>query len=119
MDDAKAVLRAMVAMFSTGDASDAESVVAAGYVDHQDGGRGPEGFRTLVTRVHATGALDVRVEDLIGEEDRAAARLTWRHTNADGSVVERETIEMVRCESGQAVEHWGAEISRRNEGRDH
>jgi predicted ester cyclase len=113
MDDAKAVLRAMVEMFSTGDVRDVESFVSADYVDHQDDLRGPESFRALVKRVHESGSsVAVRFEDLIGDVDRAAARLRWTHTNRDGSIVERETIDMICCENGQAVEHWGAEIWR-------
>ena len=119
MNDAKAVLRAMVEMFATGDVSDVESVVRADYVDHQDDVHGPESFRALVKRLHESGdSVVVRVQDLIGDADRATARLRWTHTNRDGSLVERETIDMVRCENGQAVEHWGAEVSRRKEARD-
>jgi predicted SnoaL-like aldol condensation-catalyzing enzyme len=119
MDNAKAVLRAMVEMLSTGDVSDVESVVGADYVDHQDDLRGPESFRALVKRVHESGeSVAIRVEDLIGDGDRAAARLRWTHANHDGSIVERETIDMIRCENGQAVEHWGAEIWRRKEAWD-
>ena len=117
MDDAKAVLRALVEMFATGDASDVEAIVSADYFDHQDGGRGPDRFRALVHRVRDSGeAVAVRAEDLIGEGDTAAARLLWTHANRDGSIVERETIDMIRCEDGQAVEHWGAELWRGKQG---
>lgn len=110
-------MRKMVDMFATGDLAGAESVVAADYVDHQGDVEtgGLDGFRNLVRTVHAPreGAVDVRIDDLISEGDRAAARLRWHHTNADGTVVERETIDIVRCVNGQAVEHWGAEVFRR------
>jgi predicted SnoaL-like aldol condensation-catalyzing enzyme len=114
MADAKVVMRRMVDMFATGNAADAESVVAAEYVDHQGPG-GPEGFRDLVRAVHGSrqGEVRVLIDDLIGEGDRAAARLRWLHTNPDGTVVERETLDVVRCANGKAVEHWGAETFRR------
>jgi predicted SnoaL-like aldol condensation-catalyzing enzyme len=41
------------------------------------------------------------------------ARLRWHHIEADGTVVERETIDIIRSVDGQAVEHWGAEVFRR------
>ncbi len=117
MNDAKTVMRKMVDMFATGDVDAVESVVATDYVDHQDdvGICGLDGFRNLVRTIHAPGegAVHVRIDDLISEGDRAAARLRWHHANVDGSVVERETIDIIRCANGQAVEHWGAEVSRR------
>jgi len=51
--------------------------------------------------------LQVQIRDLIAEEDRVAARLHWHGMEAD-----RETIEIVRCRDGRAVEHWGAAILR-------
>jgi predicted SnoaL-like aldol condensation-catalyzing enzyme len=117
MDDARGVMSKLVEMFATGDLDDVDSVVATNYLDHQGLGdteiRGPDGFRRLVTAVHDRRNASVRVsiEDLIAEEDRAAARLRWLHTGADGYAVERETIDIIRCLDGQAVEHWGAEVS--------
>jgi ketosteroid isomerase-like protein len=55
----------------------------------------------------------VRIEDLIGEGDGAAARLRWHHKKADGTIVERETINIMRSRDGRAVEHWGADASSR------
>ena len=52
----------------------------------------------------------MRVTDLIANETRAVARLRWRFIEPDqGNVTERETIEIVRLQCGQAVEHWGTE----------
>jgi predicted SnoaL-like aldol condensation-catalyzing enzyme len=122
MDDTKAVMRKMVQMFATGDLAALDSVVSTNYVDHQgiDGRelRGREGFGDLVRAVlapHGT-ALRVTIEDLIGDGDRAAARLRWHHTGEDGSVVERETIDIIRSTKGLAVEHWGAEVTRSDAG---
>jgi predicted SnoaL-like aldol condensation-catalyzing enzyme len=117
VDDSKAVMRKMVEMFATGDLAELQSVVSPEYLDHQGLGdreiHGPEGFRRLVIAIHRhpNTAVRVSIEDLIGEGDRAAARLRWLHTSADGTVVERETIDIIRCTDAQAVEHWGAEVS--------
>lgn len=122
MDDAKGVMRKMVEMFATGDLATLNSVVSTDYIDHQgiDGVEieGREGFADLVRAVHAPygTALRVTIEELIGEEDRAAARLRWHHTGADGRVVERETIDIIRSSKGLALEHWGAEVTRPDAG---
>lgn len=122
MDDAKTLMRKMVEMFATGDLTALDSAVSTDYIDHQgiDGVqiRGREGFADLVRTVHAPygTALRVTIEELIGEEDRAAARLRWHHTGEDGRIVERETIDIIRSSEGLAVEHWGAEITRSNAG---
>jgi predicted SnoaL-like aldol condensation-catalyzing enzyme len=114
MDDAKAVMRKMVEMFATGDLATLDSVVSTEYIDHQgiDGVEihGREGFADLVSAVHAPHGtpLTVTIEELIGEGDKAAARLRWHHTGEDGAVVERETIDIIRAKDGLAVEHWGA-----------
>jgi hypothetical protein len=52
----------------------------------------------------------VSIEDLIANETRAVARIRWRFkTPGLQDLTERETIEIIRTEGGQAVEHWGAE----------
>jgi hypothetical protein len=111
-DRAAEVMVAMVAMFATGDLSALHATVHPDYLDHQGLGgrplRGTEGFATVVNaarRGHL--GLEVTIEDLITNPDRAAARLRWAGTNSDGDHVERETLEIVRIEEGRAVEHWG------------
>jgi predicted SnoaL-like aldol condensation-catalyzing enzyme len=112
--DAKAVMRKMVEMFASGDLTTLDSVVSTDYIDHQGVNgieiHGRDGFGDLVRAVHTPHgtALRVTVEELIGEGDRAAARLRWQHTGEDGGVVERETIDIIRSAKGLAVEHWGA-----------
>jgi hypothetical protein len=106
MDDAKAVMRKMVEMFATGDLTTLDSVVSTDSIDHQgiDGTemRGREGFADLVRAVHAPHGTPLRVtiEELCGEGDRAAARLRWQHTDEDGSVVGRQTIDLIRATKG-------------------
>ena len=106
------VLKAMVARFNTGDEAEVEAIVHPDYVDHQGLGDGPvtgtAGFTTVVT-VARSGfyALEVVVEDLIEQADRAAARLRWHGTPKLGKPFQRETIEIIRVQDGLAIEHWG------------
>ncbi len=109
---AAAVLKAMVAMLSTGDLSDLEATVHHGYLDHQGlGGMpvyGPSGFAAVVAAARrGYERLEVVVEDLFEEPDRVAARLRWQGVRPSGETVERETVEIVRIEDGRAFEHWG------------
>lgn len=88
-------------------------VVHPEYVDHQGlpGERpliGAEGFIRVVG-VARSGytELSVTIEDLIEGDDRVAARLAWNGVRQSGETAHRETIEIVRVESGRAIEHWG------------
>jgi predicted SnoaL-like aldol condensation-catalyzing enzyme len=107
------VLKAMVAMFASGDPSAAAAVVAEDYLDHQGLGSGPingiDGFALVVRTNHAAYRdQEISIEDLFGVEDRAVARIRWRGERHDGEYVERETIDIIRVAEGRAVEHWGA-----------
>jgi predicted SnoaL-like aldol condensation-catalyzing enzyme len=58
----------------------------------------------------AVSGLEVRIEDVITEDDRVAARINWQGVSADGRMLERETIDIIRVVDDKAVEHWGAEM---------
>lgn len=108
------VLRAMVAMFASGDPSDAATFVAEDYLDHQGLGAGPvsgiDGFAHVVrTNFAAYEHQRISIEDLFGVEDRAVARIRWRGRRRSGEIVDRETIDIVRVADGRAVEHWGGQ----------
>ncbi|HVM15500.1 MAG TPA: nuclear transport factor 2 family protein [Egibacteraceae bacterium] len=99
---ATAVLKAMVAMFASGDPSDAEAVVAEGYLDHQGLGAGPvrgiEGFALVLRTNHAAYRhQEISIEDVFGIEDRAVARIRWRGQRHHGEDVDRETIDISPC----------------------
>jgi predicted ester cyclase len=53
--------------------------------------------------------LHVRIEDVLIDDDKVAARLRWSGIR-DGRSVERETIDILRVEHGRVVEHWGARL---------
>lgn len=118
----KAVMRKIIEMFATGDLSEVNSVFAEGYVDHQGLGeieiRGPQGFSRVVTAARrACPDLQVDIEDLIAEGDRVVVRLHWHGARPEwgqrSARSDRETIDIVRFANGQAVEHWGAPVERK------
>lgn len=103
----------MVAAFDTGDVSELDAIVHPDYLDHQGLPhvrpiRGVDGFRQVV-EVARSGYEDFSVDlaDLIEGVDRAAARLVWSGVRQTGETTERETLEVVRVDSGRAIEHWG------------
>ena len=109
------VLLKMVEAFGTGDVARVDQFVSPDYVDHQGLGegevRGASGFANVVQVARrAVSGLEVRIEDVITEDDRVAARINWQGVSADGRMVERETIDIIRVVDDKAVEHWGAEM---------
>ena len=116
MDDVKTLMRGMVSIFGTGDVSNVESIISEDYLDHQGLGEGemhgPASFRQVVSAARAAYKnLEVEIQDLIVEGDRAAARIRWRGVrSSDGAACTRETIDIVRFAYGRAVEHWGIRL---------
>lgn len=116
MDDisyVKDIMYKIAEIFSTGDFTEVDSIFATNYIDHQKPDfiqvDGPEEFRQIVNlAIKSLPNLKVSIEDLIVELNKAAARMRWSSINLEGKVVERETLEILRFENGQAVEHWGA-----------
>lgn len=110
---AGAVLVRMVDAFRTGALERLDEFVHPEYLDHQGLAdirpvHGIAGFERVVRTARAgLRELSVDVADLIEADDRVAARLVWSGTRLDGSSEHRETIEIVRVEDAQAIEHWG------------
>ena len=80
---AQEVMTAMVAMFASGDPSEAAEFVDVSYLDHQGLGDGPlrgvDGFAFVVrTNCASYQHLDVRIEDPFATGDRVAARISGR-----------------------------------------
>jgi hypothetical protein len=117
MNDAAAAARAIIDILATGDLDAVSSAVAEEYVDHQGLGdvevRGLHGFRQVVEAVHKSSDVRVTIQDLVAVEDKAALRLRWHGTNNAGRTVTRETLELLRFADGRLIEHWGAELFRR------
>jgi predicted ester cyclase len=117
MNDAEAAARAIIGILATGDLEAVSSAVAEEYIDHQGLGdvevRGRHGFRRVVEAVHTSSDVRVTIEDLVAAEDKAALRLRWQGINRAGRTVTRETLELLRFADGRLIEHWGAELFRR------
>jgi hypothetical protein len=117
MNDAEAAARAIIGILATGDLEAVSSAVAEEYIDHQGLGdvemRGRHGFRRVVEAVHQSSDVRVTIEDFVAAEDRAALRLRWQGINRAGRTVTRETLELLRFADGRLIEHWGAELFRR------
>lgn len=110
------VLNEIVSIFSTGNLNKIPEVISPEYVDHQGLSgikiRGQQGFARVVTAARkGLSNLQVVTKDVIVEDEKVAARLEWHGVNADGENVVRETIDILRVESGQLVEHWGTRLS--------
>ena len=102
---------------ATGDLEAVSSAVAEEYIDHQGLGdvevRGWHGFRRVVRTVQESSDVRITIEDLVVAEDKAALRLRWHGVNRAGRTVTRETLELLRFADGRLIEHWGAELFRR------
>jgi predicted ester cyclase len=87
------------------------------YIDHQGLGdveiRGLHGFRRVVEAVHKSSDVRVTIEDIVAAEDKAALRLRWHGINRAGRTVTRETLDLLRFVDDRLIEHWGAELFRR------
>jgi predicted ester cyclase len=115
--DAEAATRAIVDIFAKGDLDGVSSGVADDYVDHQGLGdievRGPDGFRQVVEAVHTYSDVRVTIEDIVAAQDKAAVRLRWHGIDPSGRTVTRETLDLLRFVESRLVEHWGAQLFRR------
>jgi predicted SnoaL-like aldol condensation-catalyzing enzyme len=117
MKHARVAARAIINILATGDLEAVSSAVAEEYIDHQGLGEveihGRHGFRRVVTAVHQSSDVRVTIQDLVAAEDKAALRLRWHGIDRAGRTVTRETLELLRFVDGRLIEHWGAELFRR------
>lgn len=115
-----AVRRFYEEIVTAGDLELAGEFMAEGLVDHEPGDpdrpEGLEGVKALFTMLReAFPDLEARVEDLIAEGDKVAARVTYTGTHegafrgvpASGNRMELTTIDVIRFADEKAVEHWG------------
>ena len=98
-----------------------DDLVARDYVGHfpgMDDVQGPSGLRSLM-EMYNGGFSDrsMRIHDLIGEDDRVAARLTFTATHSGevagiaptGARVEVDEMNIFRFVQGRIAEHWVVE----------
>lgn len=106
-------------MINCGDAEGLDELVAEDIVDHNpmpNQAPGLEGFKQWMAAARTT-FPDLRgtVEDVIAEQDRVAARVTWHGTHGGefvgvkptGKRVLLSAFHLVHFSGGRAVEWWG------------
>jgi steroid delta-isomerase-like uncharacterized protein len=114
----KALLRRFIELWSTGNLTAADEFVRADLIDHTlppDLPPGLAGFKLLVGGFRAAFPnLNVSIDDLIAQGDKAAARVTFHGTHrgtfqgipATGKTVRMGAIGILRFDGGEIVEHW-------------
>ena len=119
LDDNKAlVLHIYDDLFNRGRLSLAGELIAADFISHAvpDGTpAGTEGIKGFITMLRAA-CPDGRyvIEDLIAEDDKVAARITFSGTHCGpflgitptGKHVTQEQLHLIRIHGGKAVEQW-------------
>jgi steroid delta-isomerase-like uncharacterized protein len=102
-------------VFVQGNADALDRLVTPDFVSHGLPGSGPDVMKGAIERTSA--ALtdpEMRVEDVFGEDDRVAVRLTSSATQsgdfmgvpASGKRYTIEEIHVFRVEDGRIAEHW-------------
>lgn len=114
----KALLRRFIELWSTGNLTAADEFVRADLIDHTlppDLPPGLVGFKMLVGGFRAAFPdLNVSIDDLIAQDDKAAARVTFHGTHrgtfqgipATGRRMSMGAIGILRFDRGEIVEHW-------------
>src|SRR6185295_4368167 len=114
----KALLRRFIELWSTGNLPAADEFVRADLIDHTlppDLPPGLAGFKLLVGGFRAAFPdLNVSIDDLIAQSDKAAARVTFHGTHrgtfqsipATGKTISMGAIGILRFEGSEIVEHW-------------
>ncbi len=118
-EENKAILNRLYEMFSQGNVTGLDELMAAGFIDHNpDPNQGPglEGLKQALTMWRsAFPDLRMSAEDLIAEDDKVVSRVLIQGTNsgafmgmpATGKQVTITGIEIVRIADGKIVERWG------------
>jgi ketosteroid isomerase-like protein len=98
----ESAVRACFANASRGNFDALRDIVAADYVVHPDGARGPDGLAEMVQGYRdKLGDLTVTIEHQFSVEDYVATRSTIR-----GDGVELTCLTISRCRDGKIEEEW-------------
>lgn len=106
----------MLACFATGDLDRVSEIVSPLYFDHQSEGQpaphGPELFCRVVQGARKwLPHLDIEVVTVhAAGAGLAESHARWHWTDESGRRRVRATIDRIRAEKGQVVEHWGREV---------
>ncbi len=111
----KNILNVIAKIFSTGNLDSVEYIFDNGYIDHQkpDGWtiNGPEEFKQIVELARKyLPKLQVVVMDVFESGNKISGRLLWKSIDENNKKIERETVEILKVESGKVIEHWGGQV---------
>jgi steroid delta-isomerase-like uncharacterized protein len=119
-DENKALLRRFIELWSTGNVALADEFVRADLSDHAllpGLPSGLAGFKLMVRSFRAAFPdLRVTIDDLMAQDDKAAARMTFRGTQRgefqdippSGKSITMGAIGMLRFKDGKVMEQWAA-----------
>ena len=107
----------MLTCFATGDLGQVPKLVSRLYCDHQSADQppphGPELFCSVVQGARKS-LPQLRIE-IVGVQaigpDQAESHTRWHWTDEWGQRRVRTTVDRIRVEHGEVVEHWGQEVS--------
>lgn len=117
-EENKALLRRFIELWNTGNLAMADEFVNPDLVDHTllpGLPPGLAGFKLMVSGFRAAFPdLRISIDDLIAQEDKAAARVTFRGTQQGefqgipptGNAFTMAAIGLLRFKKGEVVEHW-------------
>lgn len=117
-EEHKALLRRFIDIWNTGNTAAADEFVRADLIDHSlPPGLPPglAGFKLLVDGFRAAFPdLHITIDDLMAQDDKAAARVTFRGTQrgefqgqpASGRSFSMGAVGILRFEAGRVAEHW-------------
>jgi predicted SnoaL-like aldol condensation-catalyzing enzyme len=105
----------MLACFATGDLRRVPEIVSPLYFDHQSEEpppHGPELFCRVVQGARKSlPHLDIEIVAVLAVgEGLAESHARWHWTDESGRRRVRATVDRIRVERGEVVEHWGREV---------
>jgi predicted SnoaL-like aldol condensation-catalyzing enzyme len=111
------LLRVLLTCFATGDLRQVPKIVSPLYYDHQSAEQppphGPELFCRVVQGARKSlPQLDIEIVSVLAiGSDLAESHTRWHWTDEFGQRRLRTTVDRIRVEHGEVVEHWGQEVS--------
>jgi predicted ester cyclase len=117
-DNIEKVRRLLDAVFSRGEYSVIDELVAPEFIEHQNGtqGVGREALRRLVAGLRASFPdLRLQIEDVMAGDETVWVRVRGQGTDTGGVAgrppsgrpIEIDVIDIVRFRDGLICEHWG------------
>jgi predicted ester cyclase len=117
-DSIEKLRRLLTKVFSQGDYSVIDELVAPDYVEHQNGsqGTGPAAVRRTASGLRASFPdLHLEIQDAIADDDTVWVRVRGRGTDTGGVAgrppsgrhIEVDVVDIVRFRDGLMSEHWG------------